>query len=791
MSIRKVAATATKLLITVILITTPLSAQRRRPAAPKPQPPAQPAQVALTFETFLAADSYKIYGEVRGVGQVFRSAGLNEVLDPLIRFMSPPKEFKSLVNWLNSHADALTTSRLMFAAWPSRPKLPNALVVIEFATTEEAQKFEPQLRGFLPKLLPTPTPEPASNPANAEGAKSDPKPKAAQPTAPPAPPFILKQSGPLVFISDTTFTFKALRPTSSKLMAEDHNFRQVHDRFNTESLFVYVDALALEKEERERMRQMEEEQEKRKAAEAANPAKVVDEKSEEKEEEVSPEELQNPQAPPHSGEVTLGTLQGQPQPNEPQVIAETFLSPIELLSGAFFRSRPTWPDAIGIAVNLDPDSYVLRVLLLNGPDVKGNPIPIVPQLVTGPPLTFEAPSILPADTEMLVTASLDYPQIYEGFIKAANPENEAMRGIGRVPVRDERSAGPFVVYETQLGIKIKDDLLPLLGNEIAVSLPMKTLGVVPAKSSATPAQKSDNEPEREENKKPDEPNVVVAVSVRDREGVRTLLPKLIESVGFKGAGMLAQTEKRDDTELVSYANAFAYAFIGNFLVISPDAQAVRHVVDSYLKNETLASDSNFRNFTRWQPRQLLGQVYFSPALMDGYNLVAKDANVLANDKLRDLIARLSPTPEAVTYAISNDGLGPLHELHVPRNLVLLMIAAAATESSQPPLVRNEAMAQAALRVLSSAEATYQATMGNGKYGTLEQLIQQGLVAKDLLEKHGYKIELTVSGDKFEASAVPVEYGKTGRMSFFVDETAQLRGGDHGGGPATVSDKPVQ
>ena len=74
---------------------------------------------------------------------------------------------------------------------------------------------------------------------------------------------------------------------------------------------------------------------------------------------------------------------------------------------------------------------------------------------------------------------------------------------------------------------------------------------------------------------------------------------MVEALGFKGANAFANTERKDDTELVSYANFFAYAFIGNFLVISSDAAATRHVVDSYLKHDTLASDSNFRSYTRW------------------------------------------------------------------------------------------------------------------------------------------------------------------------------------------------
>jgi hypothetical protein len=65
------------------------------------------------------------------------------------------------------------------------------------------------------------------------------------------------------------------------------------------------------------------------------------------------------------------------------------------------------------------------------------------------------------------------------------------------------------------------------------------------------------------------------------------------------------------------------------------------------------------------------------------------------------------------------------------------------------------------------------------------------VARDLLEKYGYKIEISVSSNRFEAVAIPVEYGATGRLSYFIDESGLLRGGDHGGGAATIADKPVE
>jgi hypothetical protein len=61
----------------------------------------------------------------------------------------------------------------------------------------------------------------------------------------------------------------------------------------------------------------------------------------------------------------------------------------------------------------------------------------------------------------------------------------------------------------------------------------------------------------------------------------------------------------------------------------------------------------------------------------------------------------------------------------------------------------------------------------------------------MLVKYGYNFQLTASRDQFEATASPVEYGRTGRRSFFVDQTGVVRGDDHGGGPANAGDKAVR
>jgi len=110
---------------------------------------------------------------------------------------------------------------------------------------------------------------------------------------------------------------------------------------------------------------------------------------------------------------------------------------------------------------------------------------------------------------------------------------------------------------------------------------------------------------------------------------------------------------------------------------------------------------------------------------------------------------------------------------------------------------NEGSAQASLRTLHSAEATYQATRGEGKYGTLNELAAAGLIDSRLATgtKNGYKftVELTTTDlnyPGFEVVGVPVTYGSTGIRSFYLDETGVIRAGDNSGRPSTKMDPPV-
>jgi hypothetical protein len=325
----------------------------------------------------------------------------------------------------------------------------------------------------------------------------------------------------------------------------------------------------------------------------------------------------------------------------------------------------------------------------------------------------------------------------------------------------------------------------VLGSEIAISLPSAGFNPFgPPNISPQPQSKEESE---EATAAPNAP--IVAISIRDREAARQILPKILAGFGGNAAASLAQTERREDTELVSIANMFAYAFIGNFLVLSTDAAATRYAVDSYLKGQTLSADPHFRNSTRWQPRMVQGQVYFSPAVAESYKTWANSSTTHLTDETRNFITRLSANPQPITYSLSNDGLGSLHELRVPRNIVTLAVAGMATAENPPEAAKNERSAMYTLWQIANAERQYKEKTG-ATYGSIEQLVETEILSKESVATAGYKIDLRVTAEGFEVTAVPTEYGKTGKLSFFLDQSGVVRGADRGGAAASASDQPV-
>ena len=104
---------------------------------------------------------------------------------------------------------------------------------------------------------------------------------------------------------------------------------------------------------------------------------------------------------------------------------------------------------------------------------------------------------------------------------------------------------------------------------------------------------------------------------------------------------------------------------------------------------------------------------------------------------------------------------------------------------------NEMIAISVLRLIANGEENYKKTAGNGSYGSIDELVARKMLGQEMLDKYGYRFVISTNANGFEAVATPVEYGKSGKRSFFIDQSRVVRGDDKGGGPATVADKPVE
>jgi Protein of unknown function (DUF3352) len=832
----------------------PTHAQQTAAAQKGVPPPARVAQAAApaTIDTLLAADSYAVYGELRGIGAYVNSKEVTELLAPLGLPGGAPPEALDLLSFLRAHADELATARIMFAGMPVRAKLPDGIAAIELSSPEQAQKFEAELRKFItthateffgeqgePTTNTTATVTTTTTTATLGGAPAvnvrrvPPPVRAGERAAAPAPkpaPFQLVRAGSLLVLSDKSFTLAALHPADAPLLADEPGFQAARARFPHETLFVYFNTKRGERNsqqqraaaEREATRQREEMERARKAAKgrAADGSGAgsgvghgVDASDAPPEptltnappvgdpqiagQPVNPEETGDNNEPPAPADEKRLTPEEEAQA-EQQRATEQLLStlPSLLFGGAPGLGGNNWPESIAAAAELADDSLVLRVMLVReGDDRPARPIPFVPLLMSGPALTPEAASVAPADTDVLISASLDLPQMYDYVASMLKLLDAAANGMSvRTKGANSSFDAQLGAFEKTGGFRIKEDLLAALGNEMAIAVPGHWLGVRRRDTSASAAGTS----------RAHGPAFFIALN--DKKALQALLPRALEAAGLKGVSTQQLIEKRGDVEMLGFSQG-TIAFIDRFLVIAPDADTMRHIVDSYNERHTLATSEEYHNSARWQPRQVLAQIYLSNALIKSEFEDPKEAlEEIEDASIRDVLLRTNPEPGAITHALAKDDQGLIHELHIPKDALALMAADALVSKQLAPLRGHEAQARYTLQGLAQVEQSYKEK--HGKYASLEELKRLAETEEKKNEAdnddedgdedgegftpqtEGYEFKLNISGDKFEATATPTIYRKTGRRSFYIDQTGVLRAADTGGKPADVNAPPV-
>src|SRR5258706_15065408 len=105
----------------------------------------------------------------------------------------------------------------------------------------------------------------------------------------------------------------------------------------------------------------------------------------------------------------------------------------------------------------------------------------------------------------------------------------------------------YAEFEKKAGIKIKDDLLPAFGNEIALAGSLKSLqgmggfNIGPASASRPSSETGDGKDAKD--KKGTETYPMLLIAVRDREATRRLTPGILEGAGIGGTKFVAEGGK--------------------------------------------------------------------------------------------------------------------------------------------------------------------------------------------------------------------------------------------------------
>ena len=118
---------------------------------------------------------------------------------------------------------------------------------------------------------------------------------------------------------------------------------------------------------------------------------------------------------------------------------------------------------------------------------------------------------------------------------------------------------------------------------------------------------------------------------------------------------------------------------------------------------------------------------------------------------------------------------------------------AQTSSSQ---IADENIVIRSLLTIHGAQMTYASTYGNGNYATTLEALRHAELIDPILAsgyKYGYTFAMfttlasTTTPATFVVTATPQHYPETGRRSFFIDTSGEIRGGDKKGRVATASD----
>ncbi|HET9529066.1 MAG TPA: DUF3352 domain-containing protein [Blastocatellia bacterium] len=318
------------------------------------------------------------------------------------------------------------------------------------------------------------------------------------------------------------------------------------------------------------------------------------------------------------------------------------------------------PYGIAIGGSIEAETTRLRALAIYGNKKKEG---LFSSILSAARMgELSAASFAAPDTEIFIDLMIDWEKLYEAieslFAMVLSSAPTARGNQQATPMTG--SADLLAMAEAGLGFSIKNDLIPTLGSEVAISL--SGFGdMVRSKPQSSPAasKRTATAPRQAGSSSP---RFLLMLSVRDPLKFERLFARLFSPKGGRASQPFAQLAYRGAT--IHHRKDMAYTITGGFLLAGGTAGEIRRALDSHALNNSLASNPEYSS-AMGDPRPRMLQAYLSPAV-SGRLFEATSQGA----------AKRASSPLALSMMSDDDGF--LFEMRVPTEIALAALNSLAT-----------------------------------------------------------------------------------------------------------------
>lgn len=333
---------------------------------------------------------------------------------------------------------------------------------------------------------------------------------------------------------------------------------------------------------------------------------------------------------------------------------------------AAFNSRPY---AIGMGGSFEGDAVTLRALMLYDANQSAGPLAglfssITSSAYMGQPV---AANFATTDSDLFVDLMIDWEKLYDS-IESAFGIIAGAQANGGSQLGGAQSADLFAMAEASLGFSIKNELLPTLGNEMAISLAGFDRFLFPTTKPASPGQRATA------STRPPAPRFMMMVALKDPAKFEKLVSRFLNKPN-SARPQLAQAPYRGAT--ISYNKDVAYTISSGFFIISGSPADIRRTLDARALGSSLAATVDFRAAVG-SSQEAMMQAYLSPGITNKLCELISAEVVKSNSELKDYMKGIAQTRSAIGLTMMPDTDGLMMEMRAPTNLTFMALAAMAT-----------------------------------------------------------------------------------------------------------------